>query len=197
MLAVFLFIGVMGLSQRLAAAEPSPAALPMQGSAEEALAHLRQLKYQGDADAVLEFLAPISREFVLRRSRSATRENIERIEQGVHGFAAIASRQDDDAAVLVLRVVNADARRQLILMPFYLIRLDGTWHYLPNPTRTSTWYQTIPQELQGAYTRLAIWVEGILAEEEKALDDLDPASLLASWQSEMAVPAPEGEGQKD
>ena len=55
------------------------------------------------------------------------------------------------------REVDLQAKEPIILAPFYVWRIGGIWHFLPNPTVVSTWYQAVPSELRDNFAELGQW----------------------------------------
>ena len=162
---------------------------PMAMDPVTALNHLRLLEYQNDVDEVLKYLAtPAAGEFVLKRSRAATRKNIAAIQDNRYGFEVLAGKAVGDAGLTMLRVVDLNADPASKITPFYLWRIGGVWHFLPNPTVVSTWYQAVPTELRDNYAQLAQWYDETIKQLEvsAAAEPLpSPEELLTRYWSEV------------
>ena len=170
--------------------ESSNASGPMADDPVAALNHLRFLEYDNQVEAVLGYLAtPAASEFVLKRSRAATRQNIARIQENTYGFEVLAGKASGDAGVTILRVVDLGSDQPIKITPFYVWRIGGEWHFLPNPTVVSAWYQAVPAELLGDFSQLEAWY----AETVETFKDSSPepeALLQRYWTEVMGEDAP-------
>lgn len=154
---------------------------PMRGDPGSALEELRRAQYAGDAEAAIAHLAPAAPAFVDRKSNAATRENTQRIQDGIYGFELIEAKAEGDAACALLRAAYTDADEPKVeLHKFFLWRHDGAWTYLPNPLEYETWYQSVPDELEPGFARLDAWVEDAKLRRRDLLD-ADAATLIRGW----------------
>ena len=150
----------------------------------------RVLQYQGLYEPVIADLAPAAPGWVDRRSIKATKQNVERLSQNVYGYEIIAGAIEGDAACVMLRAAWTDKKKpEVAITPFYLWWVNDRWTFLPNPLAVETWYQSVPDDLEPGYDRLASWYEKTLADQQDLLAD-DAADLIAQWRQEMTEKDP-------
>jgi hypothetical protein len=173
----------------LAVVAAAPAATADRMAADPATAanELRRLQYRGEAEQVFAYLAPAAPGFVDRKSKQATAENIARMAAGVYGFEVLAGQAEGDAGCTVMLAAWTDGSGPKVeLFPFYLWRQEGAWHYLPNPLEVETWYQSVPDELEGSFDRLQVWYQAEVATHAARME-ADPATLIADWAAAAAA----------
>jgi hypothetical protein len=122
------------------------AALLSAETAKEAMTTIRDAQYQGDNDSVETYLAPVAIGLVLRKSKEASRENVQRIADRVYGYRVVEVWEEGKAACAVLVVGQSDKKPATQYAPFFFLRMKDGWKYLPNPITWDAWYQSIPSD---------------------------------------------------
>lgn len=176
-------VGAVGCSRGTVDPTTVAAADGMSGTASEALETMRRHQYAGDAAPVTAFIAPVSWDMVIDKSNTATVENVERLMAGVYGYEVLAVQEDGDQACGILLVAQTDrGDPEVFLTPFYMTRLAGAWHYLPNPTEWDTWYHSLEDSEKAGFARLSEWRESHRVQYMDRTGE-SAAALIAAWNS--------------
>jgi hypothetical protein len=185
---LLLLLAVVAVAGRSLVASEAPAADPAaQASASATMLRIRAAQYGNDAVAVRALLADIGiwgfASKVRSKAGEASDRNVQRIQASTYGWELLALRADGDAAMALIREASSDDKLGVRVIPFCLVRIDGSWRWLPNPMVWNARYHSLPGDTGTNFKRLDTWKDATIP--SLPAESATAGALLERWKADL------------